>query len=76
MKTAVLATLVGSAAAFAPQGATKFSTAVESAAMDELKDIAEKSNPVLKVSFENPILFRLLRLRQERNAFVPFELEI
>ena len=49
MKTAILATLVGSAAAFVPQGATKTSTAVASA-MDDLKDLAEKSNPVLKVS--------------------------
>ena len=49
MKTAVLATLVGSAAAFVPQGTTKASVAVQGA-MEDLKDLAEKSNPVLKVS--------------------------
>jgi cytochrome c556 len=45
----ILAAIAGSAAAFAPQGASKTSTAVKGA-MEDLKDIAEKSNPVLKVS--------------------------
>jgi hypothetical protein len=50
MKTVILATLVGSAAAFVPHSAPKASTAVHASAMDDLKGIAEKSNPVLKVS--------------------------
>lgn len=49
MKTILFATLAASAAAFAPQSATKASTAMNGA-MDDLKEVAEKSNPVLKVS--------------------------
>ena len=51
MKTVLFATLVGSAAAFAPQSAstTKASTTAVNGAMEDLKAIAEKSNPVLKV---------------------------
>jgi len=51
MKVAILALLAGSAAAFAPtQTNSRVSTAVN-AGIDELKSIAEKSNPVLKVRF-------------------------
>jgi len=50
MKIAALSLLVGSAAAFAPsQTSSRVSTSTY-AAMDDLKAIAEKSNPVLKVS--------------------------
>ena len=49
MKTILFAALAASAAAFAPQSATKASTAMNGA-MDDLKEVAEKSNPVLKVS--------------------------
>ena len=49
MKAVLFAAIAGSAAAFAPQGATKASTALNGA-MEDLKDVAEKSNPVLKVS--------------------------
>lgn len=49
MKSAIFAALVGSAAAFAPEGATKASTSLNGA-MEDLKEVAEKSNPVLKVS--------------------------
>ena len=59
MKTAVLATLVGSAAAFAPQGVTKFSTAVESAAMDELKDIA-RNNQLPVGGTKSQLMMRIL----------------
>jgi hypothetical protein len=52
MKAVLFAALAGSAAAFAPQSASKASTAVNGA-MEDLKDIAEKSNPVLKVSGKN-----------------------
>ena len=51
MKAVLFATLFGSAAAFVPQGSSKASTAVNGA-MEDLKDLAEKSNPVLKVSQE------------------------
>ena len=49
MKTVLFATLAASAAAFAPQSASKASTAMNGA-MEDLKEVAEKSNPVLKVS--------------------------
>jgi hypothetical protein len=49
MKSVILAALAGSAVAFAPQSASRASTAVNGA-MEDLKDLAEKSNPVLKVS--------------------------
>ena len=48
MKAVLFATLAGTAAAFAPESATRASTAVKGA-MEDLKAIAEKSNPVLKV---------------------------
>ena len=47
MKTAIVASLVASAAAFAPSQQSKSSSALKDA-MADLKDIAEKSNPVLK----------------------------
>lgn len=49
MKAVLFATLASSAAAFVPQSASRASTAVQGA-MEDLKEIAEKSNPVLKVS--------------------------
>lgn len=49
MKTVLFAALAASAAAFAPQGVSKSSTAVNGA-MEDLKEVAEKSNPVLKVN--------------------------
>lgn len=48
MKIAALSLLVGSAAAFAPAQTGRISTA-NAAAIDDLKALAEKSNPVLKV---------------------------
>lgn len=48
MKLAVASTLLASAAAFAPASVSKSSTALNNAAMDDLKALAEKSNPVLK----------------------------
>lgn len=48
MKIAALSLLIGSAAAFAPAQTGRVSTA-NGAAMDDLKALAEKSNPVLKV---------------------------
>ena len=50
MKTAILATLIASAAAFAPSKDASRTSVATKAAMDDLKAIAEKSNPVLKVS--------------------------
>jgi len=47
MKVAALSLLIGSAAAFAPAQSGRASTATN-AAMDDLKALAEKSNPVLK----------------------------
>ena len=55
MKLAVLSALVGSAAAFAPATSGRASTAVNNG-MDDLKSIAEKSNPVLKVGLFHVIL--------------------
>ena len=49
MKLAILASLAASAAAFTAQSSSKSTTALN-AGMDDLKAIAEKSNPVLKVS--------------------------
>ena len=49
MKLALISVLAGSAAAFAPAPAARTSVA-QNAALDDLKSIAEKSNPVLKVS--------------------------
>eukprot|EP00816_Leptocylindrus_hargravesii_P005866 CAMPEP_0196810986 /NCGR_PEP_ID=MMETSP1362-20130617/16041_1 /TAXON_ID=163516 /ORGANISM="Leptocylindrus danicus, Strain CCMP1856" /LENGTH=240 /DNA_ID=CAMNT_0042186203 /DNA_START=32 /DNA_END=754 /DNA_ORIENTATION=+ len=48
MKLAVASTLLASATAFAPASVSKSSTALNNAAMDDLKALAEKSNPVLK----------------------------
>lgn len=48
MKLAVLAAVAGSAAAFAPAGSPARASVATQAALDDLKDIAEKSNPVLK----------------------------
>lgn len=48
MKIAALSLLIGSAAAFAPAQTGRVSTA-NAAAIDDLKALAEKSNPVLKV---------------------------
>lgn len=52
MKIAALSLLIGSAAAFAPAQTGRVSTA-NGAAMDDLKALAEKSNPVLK--FYDPL---------------------
>jgi hypothetical protein len=49
MKLALISMLAGSAAAFAPAPTARTSVA-QNAALDDLKSIAEKSNPVLKVS--------------------------
>jgi len=49
MKLALISILAGSAAAFAPAPTARASVA-QNAALDDLKSIAEKSNPVLKVS--------------------------
>lgn len=48
MKTTALALLAGSAAAFAPAQSGRASTA-QSAGIDDLKDIAGKCNPAVKV---------------------------
>lgn len=52
MKLSILALLFGSAAAFAPNTGSRASTAV-SAGIDDLKVVAEKSNPLLKVRYLN-----------------------
>jgi hypothetical protein len=49
MKLALISLLAGSAAAFAPAPTARASVALD-AGIDDLKAIAEKSNPVLKVS--------------------------
>lgn len=49
MKLSILSLLISSAAAFAPSTSTSGSAVVSKAAMDDLQEIAEKSNPVLKV---------------------------
>jgi Skp family chaperone for outer membrane proteins len=49
MKTAIFAALVASAAAFTPTKDASRASVATKAAMDDLKTIAEKSNPVLKV---------------------------
>ena len=49
MKLALISILAGSAAAFAPAPTARTSVA-QNAALDDLKSLAEKSNPVLKVS--------------------------
>ena len=50
MKLAIFAALAGSAAAFVPQNSIRASVVVNGA-LDDLKDIAKESNPVLKVRF-------------------------
>lgn len=55
MKLAALTVLVGSAAAFAPAETGRASTAVRESLAD-LKTLAEKSNPVLKVRMERTSL--------------------
>jgi len=52
MKLSLLSVLIGSAAAFAPAPSARTSVAVN-AGIDDLKSIAEKSNPVLK--FYDPL---------------------
>eukprot|EP00578_Thalassiosira_sp_NH16_P016879 CAMPEP_0181121424 /NCGR_PEP_ID=MMETSP1071-20121207/24733_1 /TAXON_ID=35127 /ORGANISM="Thalassiosira sp., Strain NH16" /LENGTH=240 /DNA_ID=CAMNT_0023206247 /DNA_START=1 /DNA_END=723 /DNA_ORIENTATION=- len=52
MKLSLLSLLIGSAAAFAPAPSSRGSVATK-AAIDDLKSIAEKSNPVLK--FYDPL---------------------
>lgn len=61
MKLAVLAAIAGSAAAFAPAQTGRTSTSVNGALanMDDLKALAEKSNPVLKVRMNASRLTRL-----------------
>jgi hypothetical protein len=54
MKLALLACLAGSAAAFAPAESSRASTALNGA-LDDLKAVAAKSNPVLKVSLEKSL---------------------
>ena len=69
MKLAILAALAASAAAFAPETSSRGSTALK-AGMDDLKAIAEKSNPVLKVSSlrKKPVLHVLnVRIKQRWN---------
>jgi len=48
MKAVLFAAVAGTAAAFAPQSSSRASTAINGA-LEDLKVIAEKSNPVLKV---------------------------
>ena len=48
MKLSILATLLASAAAFAPQTSTRSTSVATKAAKDDLIAIAEASNPVLK----------------------------
>jgi len=49
MKLSILTLLFGSATAFAPSTTKSGSAVVAKAAMDDLKSVAAKSNPVLKV---------------------------
>lgn len=62
MKLALVSLLAGSAAAFAPAPTARTSVA-QNAALDDLKSIAEKSNPVLKVSVLNFLTFILTKKR-------------
>ena len=55
MKLALISILAGSAAAFAPAPTARTSVA-QNAALDDLKSLAEKSNPVLKVSSRKHIM--------------------
>ena len=61
MKVAILSLLATSAAAFAPSTSNSRVSTAANAAIDELKSIAEKSNPVLKVG--------LLRGKQLEQSF-------
>lgn len=56
MKLALISLLAGSAAAFAPAPTARTSVACN-AGLDDLKSIAEKSNPVLKVSLLSSLFF-------------------
>lgn len=49
MKSAILVSLIASAVAFAPAKEASRTPVATNAAIDDLKTIAEKSNPVLKV---------------------------
>jgi hypothetical protein len=59
MKIAALSLLIGSAAAFAPAQSGRAATA-QNAAMDDLKALAEKSNPVLKVRIQLVVVHAVL----------------
>jgi hypothetical protein len=59
MKLSLIALLIGSAAAFAPAPSARTSVAVN-AGIDDLKSIAEKANPVLKVRTSPHHLLSLL----------------
>lgn len=62
MKLSLLSLLVGSAAAFAPAPTERASVALNNG-IDDLKAIAEKSNPALKVR---------VRWRTERRMIILF----
>jgi len=64
MKLSILALLFGSAAAFAPNTGSRASTAV-SAGIDDLKVVAEKSNPLLK--FYDPLQLASTSIYGESN---------
>jgi hypothetical protein len=55
MKAVLFATLAGTAAAFAPQSASRTSTAVKGA-MEDLQAVAVKCNPVIKVRAKESII--------------------
>jgi hypothetical protein len=55
MKSAILASLIASAAAFVPSNDASRSSIALNGAMEDLKAIAEKSNPVLKVRKVEPV---------------------
>jgi hypothetical protein len=58
MKLAILSLAVASAAAFTTSSSSRASTKLNGA-MEDLKAVAEKSNPVLKVRFfQTPALLR------------------
>ena len=54
MKCSILASLVASAVAFAPAKEPSRVSVALNGALEDLKAIAEKSNPVLKVSWAVP----------------------
>jgi hypothetical protein len=65
MKLSILATLVGSAAAFAPSTSNARTSVAVSAGIDDLKAVAEKSNPVLK--FYDPLQLASTTIYGESN---------